>query len=221
MTERPGVLLGLSGVATTLIDYTFSRVRLDGGKREGEGGVGVHEGEELQKTSFREFVIEGLEYDALLKKTLREKQTNSGERFEDRMQQLTYAKVSKIVNHVHEKAEQDGTAHDPETGEHITPWQHPVPRSNVCWLGYLITCLLGRSGKTAKTKYVPGSNELAKAVQDEIREKMIELKELLLEEEFEQMPRSAADVVRIGVERGWLGVRDIEKFKERLEEEEC
>jgi len=215
MTERPDMLLGMSNISVTLIDYTFSRLILPPDSGYDEHGT--------KQTNFREFTVAGDDYDTLLAKSLSSKEQkrigNSGEKFEDRMQQLTYAKVAKIVDSAHERAERHGEISDAAAKRHIAPWQRCVPRSNVCWLGYLLTCLLARAGKTAKTKYVAGSNDMAKQVQDELRQKMIRLKDLLLEEDIEQMPSSAEDVVKIGIDKGWLSRKEIDKFKERLEED--
>jgi len=215
MTEPPSMVLGLSNISVTLIDYTFSRLSLPADSDHDEHGT--------QQTNFREFALEGDDYDTLLAKTLTSKEQkrigNSGERFEDRMQQLTYAKVAKIVNAAYEQVERDGQNDDAVEERHVAPWEQRVPRSNVCWLGYLLSCLLARAGKTAKTKCVVGSNLVAKAVQDGLRRKMLGLKELLLEEDIGRMLGSAADVVNVGVQKGWLSVEEINAFKARLEED--
>lgn len=213
MTESPSMVLGLSNISVTLIDYTFSRLTLPADSNYDDHGA--------KQTNFRAFVIGGDDYDTLLTKSLTSKEQkrigNSGERFEDRMQQLTYAKVAKIVDAAYEQAERDGTNYNAPTERRVAPWEQRVPRSNVCWLGYLLTCLLARGGKTAKTKYVVGSNLVAKAVQDDLRRKMLGLKELLLEEDIDRMLGSAADVVNVGVQKGWLSVEEISAFKARLE----
>ena len=215
MTESPSMVLGLSNISVTLIDYTFSRLSLPPDSNYNEHGT--------KQTNFRAFVIEGDEYDTLLAKSLTFKEQkrigNSGEKFEDRMQQLTYAKVAKLVDAAYEQAERDGKDYNATTKRRVAPWEQRVPRSNVCWLGYLLTCLLARAGKTAKTKYVVGSNLVAKAVQDDLRRKMLGLKELLLEEDIDRMLGSAADVVNVGVQKGWLSVEEVSAFKARLEED--
>lgn len=215
MKESPEMSLGMSNISVTLIDYTFSRLVLPPDSGYDEHGT--------KSTNFREFVVDGDDYDTLLAKCLTPKEQkrigNSGEKFENRMQQLTYAKVAKIVDVMHERAECGDQSSDPAVKQHLAPWEQSVPKSNVCWLGYLLTCLLARAGKTSKTKYVAGSNEAAKMVQDELRSKMLQLKELLLEEDIELMPSSATDVVNIGVKNGWLRREEIDRFKERLEED--
>lgn len=208
MIKKPDTILGMSNTSVTLIDYTFSRVSLPPGF-------------DPEKTAnFREFFIETEEYDVLAAQYCRAKLSTSGTQFEERMQSLAYAKVAKCVNVEHDKAEKEGRLAKPGTGELIDPWARHVPQTNVVWLAYLLTCLTQRAGKVAKTKYIAGSNELAMEIQDEIRGKLRALKGRLLEDDLDLMPRSAADVVRIGVENGWITKADLEAFKNRLEGQE-
>ena len=206
MEKRPERLLGFTGVGVTIIDYTFSRVDLPASTATTGGS----------KTNFRAFEVEGAEYDALCQEIQMGrkgwKPTRSGEEFESRVQQLTYAKVAKCV----ELACQQKCSTS-KSAEAL--WECYVPKSNVAWLGYLVTCLLSRAGKMAKTKYVAGSSDVAKEVQDEIRAKLCNIRDLLMIESIEDMLGSAGEVVRIGVERGWLTIDEIEAFKTRLEEE--
>ncbi|KAK5103113.1 hypothetical protein LTS08_003916 [Lithohypha guttulata] len=207
MTTKPRQLLGLSNIQLTIIDYTFSRVALPEGT------------DKLKNTNFRELVIEGKGYDKLCKDLAKTKPTKNAEEFEDRVQQLTYAKVARLIDLAAETAAQsdNATKPNPEPQQCIAPWERHVPRSNVAWLGYLVTCLLGRAGKMAKTKYVAGSNAVAKQVQDELRKKLCEIRDVLMVEDLAEIPMSAGDVVGLGVERGWLTMEEIEAFKARLE----
>lgn len=211
LQERPARFLGISNIAVTIIDYTFSRVTLppDSG--------------EFKHTNFREFLMEGQEYDEMVKDLKANPQApKSGDEFEDLAQTLTYAKVAKMVELADEAATREGRAYDEEKRHHFAPWEHHEPRTNVAWLGYLITCLLGRAGKMAKTKYVAGSNALAKTVQDDMRRQFLEIRQALMDETdltSARLPNSAADVVRLGVEKGWLTMHDIDTFKQKLEEE--
>lgn len=206
MREAPRVVLGMTNIQTTLIDYTYSRATVS-------SKVGAH-----KKASFREFLIETEDYDNLAKKyndeTTERPLTQAV--WEQRLQNLTYAKVAKCVYTNHEKATEEGRSCDPNTNAYIAPWEHHLPKTNVCWLAYLIGCLLKRA---AKKQYVAGSNVLAKQVQDEIRGKLEQLQVCLMEEDLDVMPQSAVDVVRIGVERGWLQQAEIETFKAKLEED--
>ncbi|KAK5083716.1 hypothetical protein LTR05_006220 [Lithohypha guttulata] len=199
--------LHVSNICLTIIDYTFSRVALPEGT------------DKLKNTNFREFVIEGKGYDRLCKDLAKTKPTKNAEEFEDRVQQLTYAKVAKLIDLAAETAAQsdNDTTPNSESQQCIAPWERHVPKSNVAWLGYLVTCLLGRAGKMAKTKYVAGSNAVAKQVQDELRKKLCEIRDVLMVEDLAEIRMSAGDVVGLGVERGWLTMEEIEAFKARLE----
>lgn len=199
MTEMPERLLGLSNIQLTIIDYTFSRVEVVNEKAR-------------QKVLYREFVPESKSYEQLCKEMARPKTSKSTADLEDRVQQLTYAKVAKMIDIA---AETNGG--DESESQH--KWQRHVAKTNVAWLGYLVTCLLGRAGKTVKTKYVAGSSEVAKQVQDSLRVKLGELRDLLMVENLEHVLISAGEVVGIGVERDWLSVAELEDFRSRLEQD--
>lgn len=211
LQQKPDMLLGLSNITVTIIDYTFSRVTLppDSG--------------EYKLTNFREFLMEGKEYDEMVEDLkANPKPPKSGDEFEDTVQSLTYAKVAKMVELADEAATREDRAYDVEKHHHFAPWEHHEPKTNVAWLGYLITCLLGRAGKMAKTKYVSGSNVLAKSVQDEMRKQFVDIRQILMDESdmaSPKLPGSAAEVVRLGLEKGWLTKSELEAFKEKLEED--
>ena len=202
MSKRPRKLLGLSNLKVTIIDYTFSRAT-------------ISKSDPDKIVNYREFVLDGEGYETQLKKYIKDakKIGNSGPKFEDRLQQLTYAKAAHCVAQAC-AARKDGR-HTCDS----TCWKQSTTITNVCWLGYLVACLLSRAGKTSKTKYLTGSSEMSKDVQNEMYASLGQLKETLLKEDITQLPRSADDVLRLGIKSGWIGKDELELFKARLEEE--
>lgn len=200
MRAIPDTILGMSNIATTIIDYTYSRVQPS---KDPKGPV-----------IFRPAILSDNEYDDVSKDFAKKRSGEKRDDFETRGQDLTYSKVIKCV-HLEYDQEYDPIYKDTNPAV----WSIHVPKTNVCWLGYILTVLLQRAGKISRTKYVAGSNDVAKQLQDEIRAKMTALKECLMERNIDEIPESASDVVRIGVEKGWLKKEEIEAFKARLEQD--
>lgn len=235
ITKPPKHLLGMSNINVTLIDYTFSRATLATPEEDPTDSIYRHA---HKITNFREFYIQGNEYDQLLKNnfisgenTEQEPQHHNNHtssstaknqpkpKFEERMQTYTYAKVASIVDQNYQTLLSNKQTYDARHSKVIAPWEASVPKTNVCWLGYLAACLLQRAGKIARTKYVKNSNDVAKALQNKMRSDMVQVKELLCHDDIEMLPGSANAVVGLGVERGWLVQEDIQAFRERLERE--
>ena len=65
------------------------------------------------------------------------KLAKSGDEFESTVQNLTYAKVAKIVELADDTASREGRAYDAENRHHFAPWEHHEPKTNVAWPRYL------------------------------------------------------------------------------------
>lgn len=207
MKERPDTILGMTSIAITIIDCTYSRLTLPPEDDPNRGYIFRPIEAEYKYEELRDRIAKK----EIPMKTLKE--------FEEAMQDLTYAKAGKCIEDNHMIAIYEGQQYHPVTGATLQDCEHHVPKTNVCWLGYLITCLLRRAGKTENTKYVAGSNTIAKEVQEDIRNKLIMLRDCVSEGNIKRMPKSAEDVVRIGLENGWLGMAELEAFKARLQED--
>lgn len=209
MHEKPDIILGMTNIAVTMIDYTLSRLTLSS-KPETTGD-----------NVFRHFIPQNdyddlkMMYKAAKKPTIPAKLAGIIENWE---QDLTYAKMGKCIDANFEKAKQEARRDVSKTTALLAPWEYHVPQVNVCWLGYLLTVLMVRDDKLCKPgKYLAGSNRLARRVQDDIRRKLLAVEKCLKEDDFDKMPKSANDVVRIGVAKGWLNQEEIDAFKSRVE----
>jgi len=100
---------------------------------------------------------------------------------------------------------------DQKFGRVLQPWDMSWFKTNVCWLGHLLTCLLERAGTGPRTRYVKRSSKLAKEVQDEMRISLTEVKELLTvqRDNVNSLPSSATALLALGVEKGWVKQDDI------------
>lgn len=207
MKERPDTILGMTNIAITIIDCTYSRLTLPPQDDPNRGYIFRSIESEYKYEELRDRIAKK----EVPMKTIKE--------FEEAMQDLAYAKASKCIDDNHMIAVYEGQQYHPVTGATLKDCAHHVPKTNVCWLGYLITCLLQRAGKTERTKYVAESNTVAKEFQEDIRKKLVQLKECVSEGDVKKMLKSAEDVVRIGLENGWLGKAELEAFKARLQED--
>lgn len=211
MKKKPRIILGMSNIAITMIDYTYSRLTLS------------HDIDPERRNIFRDFTPENNFDDAV---ALFEIDTPPSEKepkklavyFEAWEQDLAYAKVAKCVDTNFDKAARELGRDKTRINEHLLRWEHHLPQTNVCWLSYLLTVLLVRNKFACDdNEYVSGSNEVARRVQNQIRKKLLALEECVKEPDLDKMPKSAGDIVRIGLENQWLGKSEIQAFKARLE----
>jgi len=198
MIEPPKHLLGMSNIGVTLIDYTFSRATLpaDETSRWTRKPINCQE----PPKAFPDIT----------------KNTD----LETRMQSWTYEKCRKMVQTNYAVLEKRNLNRDQKFGRVLQPWDMSWFKTNVCWLGHLLTCLLERAGTGPRTRYVKRSSKLAKEVQDEMRISLTEVKELLTvqRDNVNSLPSSATALLALGVEKGWVKQDDINGFRDKLEE---
>lgn len=190
MTERPEMILGLSNLQITVIDYTLSRARM---------------GEPAEN---HEIVFDPIEY--------WEENDSNGQSEAEKMQYNTYRKVRDLARsaeaQAQAKAEIEGREYKAKN-----KYERFLPKSNVMWLGYLLADLLSRSayGRGAS---LPGSSRTAKRLQVELWRTLEEVVVYLNGTSPSLLPESADDLLATAVDQGWLSTADMAAFKAQMEE---
>lgn len=188
MKEEPEVKLGLSNLAITIIDYTLARAKIS----DGEG----------------ELVV----FDPIL---FWDANDAEGESKSDAKQYDTYRRVRDWAKTAGEEAEAqaqlDGTEHQP-----VDKYDRFLPKSNVMWLGYLVTDILLRR-KEGRGAYVQGSSRAAKKVQLNMWKTLEAVDAYINKTSPTLLPRSAAELLNVALDQGWLTSADMEGFSAQLE----
>ncbi|KAJ9609038.1 hypothetical protein H2200_006809 [Cladophialophora chaetospira] len=188
MKEKPAVILGLSNLEVTIIDYTLSRATVGGN-----------------------VIFDPMEYwDHEYKEDPRE---SAGEE----RQYKTYAAVRELLISAEAEAmafaELEGSSYKP-----INKYERFVPKSNVLWLRYLLAEVLARGGGGGRGGCLPGSSRAAKKLQVEMWETLEEVFAYLNGTTAGLLPASADDFVGTAVEKGWLAEGDVVAYKAQVEE---
>jgi len=188
MKEAPEVTLGLSNLAITIIDYTLARAKIS----DGEGDMVV----------FDPIVF----WDA---------NDAQGECNSDAKQYDTYRKVRDWAKTTEEEAEIQARSGGSEH-QTVDKYSRFLPKSNVMWLGYLVTDLLLRRAE-GRGAYVQGSSRAAKKLQLKMWKTLEAVDAYINKASPAQLPQSADEFLSIAVERQWLTPGDIEAFSTQLE----
>ena len=191
MNGEPDVLLGLSNLQITIIDYTLSRATIPS-KEEGQGVI------------FDPMKYWDIEY----VETPRHNET-------EKRQYRTYSSVRALA--IQAEAEAEALAHL-EGGEYkaVDKFQRFLPKSNVLWLRYVLAELMSRNGG-GRGACLPGSNKAAKGLQLKLWRTLEEV-EAYLKGSTAFLPKSADDFIGMAVEEGWLAAEDVAAFKAQSEE---
>lgn len=188
MKDEPEVKLGMSNLSITIIDYTLARAKIS----DGEG----------------ELVV----FDPIL---FWDANDVEGETKSDATQYDTYRKVRDWAKTTEQEAEAqaqlDGIDHQP-----VDKYSRFLPKSNVIWLGYLVTDLLLRR-KEGRGAYVQGSSRAAKKLQLKLWKTLEAVDAYINKTTPTLLPRSADDFLSVAMEQGWLTSADIEAFSAQLE----
>lgn len=188
MKEAPEVTLGLSNLAITIIDYTLARARIS----DGEDDIIV-----FDPIAF---------WDA---------NDAQGESKSDAKQYDTYRKVRDWAKRAEEEAEIEGQS-DGTKNQTVDKYSRFLPKSNVIWLGYLVTDLLLRRSE-GRGAYVQGSSRAAKKLQLNMWKTLEAVDVYINKTTPAQLPQSADELLSIAVEQRWLMPGDIEAFSTQLE----
>ena len=189
MTEDPEVILGLSNLQITIIDYTLARAKVSS---DSEGDVVIFD-------------------------TIRFWEDNDakGDCEADKLQYDTYRKVRDWAETVSAEAQAAAELEGLEY-EAVDKYSRFIPKSNVMWLGYLVADLLSKSvgGRGA---YLPGSSRVAKKLQLGMWRTLEEVHVYINGTCPMLMPESAENFLAIAVEQGWLSPADMAAFRDQLE----
>ncbi|OCT44078.1 non-specific protein-tyrosine kinase [Cladophialophora carrionii] len=190
MEEKPAVILGLSNLEVTIIDYTLSRATV--------GDMTIFDPMKYWDHDYEE--VEG---------------DSEG----DKRQFKTYAAVRDLVTKAEAEAmalaQLEGADY-----KAINKYERFVPKSNVLWLKYVLADLLARGGGSGggRGAYVPGSSKAAKKLQLEMWEGLEEVEAYLKGTTATLLPTSADDFIGMAVEKGWLAEGDVAAFKAQTEQ---
>ena len=153
MLAAPGSLLGLSGIRTTIIDYTLSRAAL------------------------------GLEQADIIFDPFKDASVflARGKSLEDTRQFDNYRHMHTCVLNAHHDAHGTGPS-SKKKGPSVQLWSRFVPRTNVVWLGYILYVLLLRAGRkileNSNTVAQSVQEEMYSTLEDVMDELDVELEEL-------------------------------------------
>jgi serine/threonine-protein kinase haspin len=192
LKERPEVILGLSNLQVTIIDYTYSRATIP---TKAEGEVVIFDPIECWDTDAKEV----------------ETDTES-----DKLQYRTYGMVRELAK----TAEADAIAAAQVSGieyQAVDKYERFIPKSNVLWLRYVLVDLLAKGG-SGRGASLPGSSRTAKRLQLELWKTMGEVESYLSGTSGVTLPASADELISMAVEKAWLGEGDVAAFKEQTEE---
>ncbi len=197
--EEPEVLLGLTGLKITVIDYTMSRLRMRG-KGGSEGWV-LFNPESAWSGSEGEGVEDGVGDGRILGQG--DHQSLTGQR----MRRLAQLESQPVLT-------QEIIPGRPP-GVQSNKWSHRIPQTNVLWLAHLLYQLLQQAGP--RPRHLAGSSPYAKKLQARIWKGLREVLSFIDRDKPEA--GSTVDLLSVAIEKGWLRERDVEGFKRALNEE--
>ncbi|EXJ70330.1 HASPIN protein kinase [Cladophialophora psammophila CBS 110553] len=190
MNKRPEVVLGMSNLQITVIDYTLSRAKLGDGSKSG-------------------LIV----FDPML---FWETDSYVAQTEEDKRQWGTYRRArewAKLVeSEVEENARLDGLEYEARN-----KYERFLPKSNLFWLGYLLADMLRRT-PAGRGASLPGSSRAAKNLQLELWATLAEVSTYLNNVQPTLLPVGADGLVTAAVVRGWLAPADMAAFKAQMEE---
>ncbi|OAP57609.1 hypothetical protein AYL99_08347 [Fonsecaea erecta] len=190
MKERPEVVLGMSNLQITVIDYTLSRARIN----DGTGGGAII-------------------FDPML---FWETEAYNAKTEAEKRQWGTYRRVREWARitefEAEEKARLGGLKY-----EATNKYERFQPKSNLFWLGYLLADMLART-PAGRGAILPGSSRPAKDLQIQLWAKLIEVSAYLNQMTPTLLPEGADAFIAVAMERGWLAPADLAAYKARAEE---
>lgn len=191
MKAEPEVTLGLSNLHVTVIDYTLARAKVGNAS---EGAL---------------VVFDPIQY--------WEGNNAQGESEVEKRQFDTYRKVRDLA-----KAQEDraNALADLEGVEHeaVDKYARFLPKSNVLWLGCLLSDLLRRSA-AGRGASLPGSSRAAKRLQLSMWRTLGDVESHINGGSPTLLPESAGDLLALALDSGWLSCADEAAFRDQLEEE--
>ena len=196
------VMLGLTNLKITIIDYTMSRLRMRG-DGESEGRVLFNPGLAWSGTSQDGSDTEDCARDS--------KQGDHQDITGQRMRRL--ALQSSLLQPQTTSAQETSPERPPDIQSN--KWSQHIPKTNIVWLTHLLYQLLQQAG--TRPRHVPGSSAFAKKLQARIWKGLREV--LALIDRCDPDVGSTVDLLSMAVEKGWLRQQDVEGFKRALNEE--
>jgi serine/threonine-protein kinase haspin len=196
MEEEPEVILGLSNLKVTVIDYTLARAKCANPDPDSKGG---------------DLVV----FDPI---TFWEKNDSVGDSEADKRQYDTYRKVRDWAK---KKDEQARALAELEGVEYEGPqdkYARFLPKSNVLWLGYLLADLLVGCSPQGRGACLPGSSRAAKKLQVRLWRSLEHVNRLINGASPTLIPESAEDLLASAVDTGLLSPADTAAFREQMEE---
>jgi serine/threonine-protein kinase haspin len=193
MVEKPDVILGLSQLEVTIIDYTLSRAKVSGEAEEDD-------------VIFDKMEYFDREY------TGREEDSES-----DKRQLRTYAAVRELAIQAEEEAVAMAQLEGREY-QALNKYVRFIPKSNVLWLRYLLADLLARGG-SGRGACLPGSSRPAKGLQLFLWTVLGQVDEYLNRTTTALLPASADEFIGTAVDKGWLAAGDVAAYQAQVEDE--
>jgi serine/threonine-protein kinase haspin len=187
MTTKPLVRLGLSNLKLTIIDYTISRAKIGGE----EDGLVVFD------------PIEHWERDDIV--------------YDDddqivNLQYRTYHRVRELAMAAEAMARAQAELEDTEYVA-VEKYSRHLPKSNVLWLAYLVSCLLAKRG-VGRAAFVPGSSRAAKELQKDLWGVLEWVKRSIVDSSTTSLTTSAVALVALAAEDGvFLKPEDMAAFE--------
>ncbi|RMZ83221.1 hypothetical protein DV738_g1198, partial [Chaetothyriales sp. CBS 135597] len=176
------VLLGLSNIKITIIDYTMSRLRLHAGDNENSRD------EDDQDVLFNP--------DSVWSNT-------------DPKHARTGLRIHRLVSRHH--------THEDSVS---SKWHAHIPVTTTLWLAHILHQLLRQAG--SRPRHVPGSSPQAKKLQTRIWKQLREVLETIDRDDPTPLiggGGGAVELLNTAMEKSWICERDIQVFKDRLNDE--
>ncbi|OAG39552.1 hypothetical protein AYO21_06196 [Fonsecaea monophora] len=190
MSDRPQVVLGMSNLQVTIIDYTLSRARINAGD---DSDI---------------IVFDPMSY--------WETEAYNPENEAEKRQWRTYRRVREWARAAELEAK-GGAELEGLKYEARDKYERFLPKSNLFWLGYLLADMLAKTS-AGRGATLPGSSRAAKTLQLELWGKLMEVSTYLNNVTPTLLPVSTDDLIAEAVEKGWLAPAEVAAFKAQMEE---
>ncbi|RMZ82104.1 hypothetical protein DV737_g2172, partial [Chaetothyriales sp. CBS 132003] len=204
--HEPAGLLGLTNLKITIIDYTMSRLRLKAGNNYNDDDDGngrdnhvLFNPDSAWSTANSDRVKQDQDVD--------DHQTRTGLR------------IHRLVSlHHQEKTLSKTDTHNSHYDNSSNKWRAHLPATTTLWLAHILHQLLLQAG--SRPRHVPGSSARAKRLQTRIWKQLREVLETIDRDDPAALNGSGAvDLLNTGMEKGWIQERDVQFFKDRLNDE--
>ncbi|RMZ91526.1 hypothetical protein DV736_g1258, partial [Chaetothyriales sp. CBS 134916] len=211
--HEPDVLLGLTNLKITIIDYTMSRLRVKADNDyndDDENGQDNHvlfSPDSAWSTAScereRDTDLDSLKHNL----DVDDHQTRTGLR------------IHRLVS-LHHQANTSPKphTHNPHDDNSSNKWHAHLPATTTLWLAHTLHQLLKQAG--SRPRHVPGSSTEAKKLQTRIWKQLREVLETIDRDDPAALNGGGAvELLNTGMEKGWIRERDVQVFKDKLNDE--